>query len=79
MGNAAIAVDLILGLIDRAQAIGGLIAKAQAEGRDITDAELDGLAAGDDAARIALTAAIARARTNPPSPFSGGGPGPKVP
>ena len=62
MGNAAIAINLILGLLDRAQAIGGLISKAQAEGRDITDAELDGLAATDDAAKIALAAAIAKAR-----------------
>jgi hypothetical protein len=62
MGNTALAVDLILGLIDRANAIGGLIGKAQAEGRDITDAELDALAAGDDAAKIALAAAIAKAR-----------------
>lgn len=79
MGNAALLVELLLGLIDRASAVGAIISKAQAEGRDVTDAELDGLAAGDDAAKIALAAAIAKARTNPPSPFSGGGPGPKVP
>jgi hypothetical protein len=75
MGNAAILVDLLLGLLDRANAIGALISKAKAEGRDVTDAELDALVAQDDAARAALVAAIAKART--PSPDSGGGPGPK--
>jgi len=60
--NAALAVSLILGLLDRAQAIGTLIKTARAEGRDITDAELDSLVAEDDAAREALDAAIAKAR-----------------
>jgi hypothetical protein len=62
MGNAAVAVDLLLGLLDRASAIGTLLAKANTEGRDVTDAELDALAAGDDAARAALDAAIKKAR-----------------
>ncbi len=62
MGNAAIAVQLILGLLDRASAIGGLLKQAQTEGRDITDAELDALAVDDDAAAKALKDAIAAAR-----------------
>jgi hypothetical protein len=69
MGNAALAIELILGLLDRASAIGALISRAQAEGRDVTDAELDSLAAGDDAAKIALASAIAKARAAlPPAP-----------
>ena len=62
MGNAAIVVDLLLGLLDRASAIGALLAKANAEGRDVTEAELDTLAGEDDAARAALDAAIKKAR-----------------
>jgi len=62
MANAAILINLLLGLLDRASTIGALFAKAQSEGRDITDAELDALVADDDAARAALDAAIAKAR-----------------
>jgi uncharacterized protein YggE len=54
---------LLLGLLDRAVAWGALIRKAQSEGRDITAAELDTLAAEDDAAKAALDAAIAKARS----------------
>lgn len=51
MGNAALAVQLLLGLLDRASAIGALLQKAQAEGRDITDEELDQAFADDSAER----------------------------
>lgn len=60
--NSAIVIQLLLGLLDRATAIGALISKAQAEGRDISDAELDALAASDDKARDALVKAIAAAK-----------------
>ncbi len=63
MGTAAIAVQLLLGLLDRASAIGTLISKAQTEKRDITQAELDALVAEDDVAKKALQDAIARAKT----------------
>lgn len=62
MGTEA-AIALLLGLLDRAAAIGTLIAKAQSEKRDITDAELDTLVAADAAARSALVDAIAKARS----------------
>lgn len=62
MGTAAIAVQLLLGLLDRASAIGGLIAKAQTEKRDITSAELDVLVTDDDLARKALNDAIDKAK-----------------
>ena len=57
------ALTLLTQLLGQATALGNLIRTAQSEGRDITPAELDGLAAGDDAARAALDAAIARAKT----------------
>ena len=60
--NAALAIQLLLGLLDRATAIGALLKQAEDEGRDISDAELDALAAADDQARAALVAAIAAAR-----------------
>lgn len=56
------ALTLLTQLLAQATALGNLIRTAQSEERDITSAELDGLAAGDDAARAALEAAIARAR-----------------
>lgn len=62
MNNALIATNLLLGLLDRAAAIGGLIRTAQAEGRDVTAAELDALLADDAAARIQLQAAIDAAK-----------------
>jgi len=64
MGNAALALQLLLGLLDRATAIGALLSRAQAQGRDITHAELDVLSAEDDAAKAALDAAIKAARAN---------------
>ena len=60
--NAAIVVQLLLGLLDRASAIGALLSKAQGEGRDITDAELDALSGEYDAAKAKLLADIAAAR-----------------
>lgn len=69
--NAAIAVQLLLGLLQQSQAIGNLIATAQAAGRDITDAELDSLVSADEAAKAALAAAIAAARaTSPAAPVA---------
>lgn len=56
------ATALLVQLLTQATALGNLIRQAQAEGRDITQAELDTLAAGDDAARTALDAAIERAK-----------------
>jgi len=58
------ALTLLTQLLGQVTALGNLIRTAQAEGRDITPAELDTLAAGDDAARSALEAAIARARAD---------------
>lgn len=62
MPPAALAIQLLLGLLDRATQIGALISKAQSEKRDITQAELDVLVAQDDAARKALQDAINAAR-----------------
>ena len=58
--GAALALNLLFGLLDRAQKIQELLKRAQAEGRDVTDAELDQLAAEDDAARKALEESIAK-------------------
>lgn len=60
--NAADAVALLIALLNQANALGNLIRNARAEGRDITDEELDGLAAGDDAARARLQAEIDKIR-----------------
>lgn len=57
------ALALLTQLLTQANALGNLIRTAQKEGRDITPAELDTLAVGDDAARTALDAAIARAKS----------------
>lgn len=62
MNATLLAIQLLMGLLDRAQAISTLLNKAKAEGRDVTDAEIDELAAGDDAARAVLQAAIDKAR-----------------
>ena len=59
---AAAIVTLLLGLLDRAAAIGALLQKAQAEGRDVTTLELDALVAEDMVARAALVKAIADAK-----------------
>jgi len=60
--GAAAAIELLLGLLDRASSISALLGKAQAEKRDISVEELDALAQADDLARAALVAAIAKAR-----------------
>lgn len=60
-----LALQLLTALLNQAGAINALITKAHAEGRQISDAELDALAAGDDAEKVGLTAAIAAARANP--------------
>lgn len=60
--DALTAITLLTQLLSQATTLGNLIRTAQAEGREITPAELDTLAAGDDAARAALEAAIARAK-----------------
>lgn len=60
--GAAVAIDILFGLLDRAASISALIKSAQSEGRDITAAELDALADADDAARAELVAAIAKRR-----------------
>lgn len=61
--DAITALTLLTQLLAQANALGLLIQRAQNEGRDITPAELDSLAAGDSGARVALTAAIARAQS----------------
>ena len=62
--NSAIAIDLLLNLLDRAAAYGALVSQAKNEGRDITDAELDGLATEDDVARKELEEAIKKRRSD---------------
>ena len=59
--GAVLAVNLLLALLDRAQAIGALISTAQKEGRDVTEAELDALGGKVDEAKKALDAAIVAA------------------
>jgi len=61
MGTVA-AIELLLGLLDRAVAWGAVVAKAQAEGRDITDAELDAFAQEAHDSSDAAKAAIKKAR-----------------
>ena len=61
--NTLAAVDLVLALLTRVQAISSIIAQAQAEKRDITQAELDQIVADDDKARVDLVAAIEKAKS----------------
>ncbi len=56
MPVAGLAIQLLLGLLDRASSIGALIQTAQKSGVDITQAQLDALVADDDKARAALQA-----------------------
>ena len=63
--NAALVIQLVLSLIDRAAAISALLTKAKSENRDVSDDELNALFANDDAAKAALDAAIAAARSKP--------------
>ena len=62
MTGALAAIDLILALITRAQAISTLVAQAQAEGRDLNQADWDKITADSDKARDDLVAAIEKAR-----------------
>ena len=62
MTGALAAIDLILALITRAQAISTLVAQAQAEGRDLNKADWDKITADSDKARDDLVAAIEKAR-----------------
>lgn len=60
--NAAAVVTLLLGLLDRASAVGQLLGVIQAEGRDPTLAEWATVMATDQAARDLLVDAIAKAK-----------------
>jgi hypothetical protein len=60
--ETALAIQLLLGLLDRAAAWGAKIAQAQAEGRELTEEEVDAFVAEDDAAKTALEKAIRKAR-----------------
>lgn len=67
--NTLVALNIAIGLMDTmahmaetTQRIANLIAKAKSEGReDLTPEEWATVAGGDDAARVALAAAIAKA------------------
>jgi hypothetical protein len=61
--DAITALALLNQLAQTLAALSALIQRAQTEGREITAAELDTLASGDDMARAALEAAIARAKS----------------
>ena len=63
--GAEVAISLLFGLLDRAQAYAAVIQKAKSEGRDVTEAELDTLASADDAARHDLQREIAARRNAP--------------
>lgn len=61
--NTLAAIDLLLGLLSRAQLVSDAIRNARAEGRDELSAdELDGIVAASDQATADLDAAIAAAR-----------------
>jgi hypothetical protein len=60
--EAALAIQLLLALLDRAAAWGAVIAKAQAEGRDLTEEEVDAFADADSVAQAMQENAIAKAR-----------------
>lgn len=65
--NAALAVQLLLGLLAQSQNIGQLLAAAQTAGVDLTDAQLDELTAAYNVAVAKLTADITAARAAPPA------------
>lgn len=56
--NIGLAINAILGLLDRVMQYKGLVDKAKAENRDITEGELDALRAQDEVARMRLKEAI---------------------
>lgn len=60
--NAAAIVTLLLGLLDRASAVGAMLGVIQAENRNPTAAEWDQVLAADTAARLLLVDAIAKAK-----------------
>jgi hypothetical protein len=60
--NAALAVELLIAIINQAATISALLSKAQAENRDVTQAELDSLALADDLSRATLIVAISARR-----------------
>lgn len=60
--NPLTALAILQASLQTAGQISALIATAIAEKRDITMEELNGLAAGDDVARAALEAAIAKVK-----------------
>lgn len=58
----SVAIDLLFGFIDRAAKVWGVIQAAKAEGRPVSKEELDALVVGDDVAKVALEAGIAKAK-----------------
>ena len=60
--NAALAIQLMLELLDRATAAAAVIGKAQAEGREPTDAEIASLRTSAVSAVQDLEKAIAAAK-----------------
>ena len=62
MDPTAAIVTLLLGLLDRAAAVGALLTKTRAEGRQPTAEELDALVADDKAKSDEVNAEIARQR-----------------
>ena len=56
--NTSIALQLLIGLLSQANALGSLISKAQAEGRDLTEDELDLLSESVEAAKKRLQDSI---------------------
>lgn len=60
--NVALALQMLDGLLARAQKVGTMISTAQKEGRDLSAAEIDGLFSEDSAARAALQVEIDRQR-----------------
>jgi hypothetical protein len=64
----SLAVDLLtvtIHLQTKLQEVNALLQKARTEGREITDAELDSIIAKDDAEKLKLDVAIAKAATAP--------------
>jgi hypothetical protein len=64
----SMAVDLLtvtIHLQAKLQEVNALLQKARTEGREITDAELDSIIAKDDAEKLKLDVAIAKAATAP--------------
>ena len=60
--NLVLALQMLDGLLARAQKVGSMIVAAQKEGRDLSTAEIDGLFAADSAAAAELQAEIDRQR-----------------